>query len=44
MAAAIETFFEQASENQVALIIMDYKMPGMTGTELIKQVKRFLGG
>jgi hypothetical protein len=38
MATALESLFEEAGENQVALIIMDYKMPGLSGTELIKQV------
>ena len=38
MAVALESLFEEAGENQVALIIMDYKMPGLSGTELIKQV------
>jgi CheY-like chemotaxis protein len=42
IAGAIRTLFTEENRNQVALIILDYKMPGMNGIELIKWIKFYL--
>jgi CheY-like chemotaxis protein len=37
IADAIERLFEEKYANQVALVLIDNQMPGMTGVELIKR-------
>jgi CheY-like chemotaxis protein len=40
--AAVRSLFDLADANQVALIIIDFKMPGLNGIELINIVTKFL--
>lgn len=40
---AIQTLYEERGQNQVALVILDYKMAGMTGAELISWTRQFMG-
>lgn len=42
IAKQISDYFHETSCNQVALIIVDYKMPGLTGVELIKWTREYL--
>lgn len=35
IANAIKTLYEEKSENQVAIVIIDFNMPGMNGLELM---------
>lgn len=39
---AIKTLFKERNENQVALVILDYKLPGLLGDELITWTKTYL--
>ena len=42
MSKAVRTLFAEREHNQVALIVLDYKMPGLNGVELIKWTKEYL--
>jgi CheY-like chemotaxis protein len=39
---SISDYYDEKENNQVALIIIDYKMPGMDGVELIKWTREYL--
>lgn len=41
IANALRKFFEERSENQVAIILIDFNMPGMNGVDLIKWTRGF---
>jgi len=38
----IRQLFEEYNENQEALVIIDYHMPGMNGIDVVKQTRDFL--
>lgn len=38
----IRQFYNDNGKNEVALVIIDYLMPGMNGIELIKWTKEYL--
>ena len=42
IANSISEYYHEKEDNQVALIIIDYKMPGMDGVELIKWTRDYL--
>ena len=41
IAKSISDYYRENKKNQVALIIIDYKMPGMDGVELIKWTQEY---
>jgi DNA-binding NarL/FixJ family response regulator len=42
IAKTIRQFYNDNGKNEVALVIIDYLMPGMNGIELIKWTKEYL--
>lgn len=41
---AVWDFYKEANVNKVALIVIDYKMPGKNGIEVIKWIRKYLKG